>query len=36
MLTWLTKGGGGVKEMLTKADKGGEGGGSGPPHFWLT
>ena len=34
MLTGLTKGGGGVGEMLTMADEGG--GGTGPPHFWLT
>ena len=26
MLTWLTKGGGGVGEMLTMDDKGGRGG----------
>ena len=26
MLTWLTKGGGGVRELLTMADKGGRGG----------
>ena len=33
MLTWLTKGGGGVGEMLTLADKGGRGGGLKPPIF---
>ena len=31
---WLTKGGGGVREMLTMADKGGR--GVWTPHFWLT
>ena len=34
MLTGLTKGGGGVGEMLTMANKGGR--ESGPPNFWLT
>ena len=48
MLTVLTKGGRGVVEMLTMADKGGRGGcgnadngwqrggGMWTPHFWLT
>ena len=31
---FLAKGGGGVGQFLTLADKGG--GGSGPFHFWLT
>ena len=26
MLTWLTKGGGGFRELLTMADEGGRGG----------
>ena len=34
MLTGLTKGGGGVGEMLTMTDKGGE--GVWTPYFWLT
>ena len=32
MLTWLTKGEGKVKEMLTLADEGGR-GGQDPPSF---
>ena len=35
MLTGLTKGGVGVGEMLTMADRGGR-VGLDPPHFWLT
>ena len=36
-LIWLTKGGGGVGEMLTLAGKGGRGGlPPTPPHFFLT
>ena len=39
MLTGLTKGGGGVREMLTMAAKGGRVGWENAewtPHFWLT